>query len=191
MRASARASTALALEREPAWESFLRGRLLREEDVARLTKIANVARALNLRESTSNASRASDGDERRAREARRTMRATMRHHGSAVCETLLGALANVGAVEATEHVLALVDVVANPSMWDEEELVERNGEACEGAVMLATYDGRDAGVGGATMVAVDGAMDAMRTTRCQRRWQGQRMRTRSSSRRRARGFWRS
>lgn len=160
MRASGRASTALALDREPAWESFLRGRLLREEDVARLTKIADVARALDLRESFVDAHRASDGDERRAKEARRTMRATMRHHGSAVCETLLGALANVGAVEATEHVLALVDVVANPSMWEEDDVVDRRGVACEGAVMLARYDGRVGGVGGGAMAAVDGAADA-------------------------------
>ena len=100
MRATTRAE---ALEREPAWEAFVRGRLMREEDVARLTKIADVARSLNPRSETTNATAA-------RRDAARTMRATLEHHGDAVCETLLDTLRNVGAVEATEHVLALVDL---------------------------------------------------------------------------------
>ena len=71
MRATTRAE---ALEREPAWEAFVRGRLMREEDVARLTKIADVARSLNPRSETTNATAA-------RRDAARTMRATLEHHG--------------------------------------------------------------------------------------------------------------
>lgn len=145
-----------ALDREPAWESFLRGRLLREEDVARLTKIADVARALDVDGDGAGV----DRDERRSREARGTMRATMRHHGAAVCETLLGALGNVGATEATEHVLALVDVVVHSRTWDVEGERSGGGEV-NGAALLARYDGRheDAEASG-TLAAVDGTADA-------------------------------
>jgi len=110
-------STRDALMREPAWESFVRGRLMNEEDVARLTKIADVARALTMLDADGDVADRRPGAQP-SYDAVTTMRATIKHHGDAVCETLLGTLRNVGAVDATEHVLALMDVVLFQRAWD-------------------------------------------------------------------------
>jgi len=143
MTATTATSIERALAREPAWDSFVRGRLMNEEDVARLMKIADVARSLRLHggTSTSSSSTFDDVDARTAREATRTMRATLLHHGDAVCETLLGTLQNVGAIDATEHVLALVSVVMFPKTWDDEEDGEgrRRAERIDGAVLFVNY----------------------------------------------------
>lgn len=146
MRATRRGE---ALAREPAWEAFVRGRLMREEDVARLTKIADVARSLNLRSETTNATAAH-------RDAARTMRATLEHHGDAVCETLLDTLRNVGAVEATEHVLALVDVVANPRAWSGGDAASDARDETFGAKLFVRYDSSNRSTPDDGLISIEG-----------------------------------
>ena len=146
MRATTRAE---ALEREPAWEAFVRGRLMREEDVARLTKIADVARSLNPRSETTNATAA-------RRDAARTMRATLEHHGDAVCETLLDTLRNVGAVEATEHVLALVDVAANPRAWSGGDGTSDGRDETFGVKLFVGYDSSNRSTTDDGLISIEG-----------------------------------
>ena len=147
--AALRRARAARLRDAPRWDAFVRGRLLREEDVARLMKIADVARDANDDDDDDD----DDARRRRAREARATMRATMKHHGRAVCETLLGTLSNVGATAATEHVLALVEAATGTATTrDDDEcdamdardrwlgvdaLVNYDPETCEDEVMAA------------------------------------------------------
>lgn len=130
-----------ALMREPAWESFVRAGLMVEEDVARLTKIADVSRALAQRgeRARSAEDERENDDERETYDAVETMRATIKYHGDAVCETLLGTLKNVGAVDATEHVLALLDVVMFQRAWDANAR-----ESDDGGGMFANYKGTSA-----------------------------------------------
>ena len=148
-----RARTRAARLRDaPRWDAFVRGRLLREEDVARLMKIADVARdAMDDDDDDDD-----EGRRRRAMEARKTMRATMRHHGRAVCETLLGTLSNVGATAATEHVLALVEAATRTNGARDDD--ERAEDEWLGVDAFVNYDPETCE--DETMAAIGGAAEA-------------------------------
>ena len=147
-----RARTRAARLRDaPRWDAFVRGRLLREEDVARLMKIADVAR-----DAMDDDDDDDEGRRRRAMEARKTMRATMRHHGRAVCETLLGTLSNVGATAATEHVLALVEAATRTNGARDDD--ERAEDEWLGVDAFVNYDPETCE--DETMAAIGGAAEA-------------------------------